>query len=178
MSAGTTASASRGWFRPARPLFQQFVPTGQDILSKYMYDTPARAAGEQQILSTVGGEYLRPESNPYLQSTADAISRNALEFLQKGIGSTDSTLSRAGKLYSTQGQQLRDELTRKTTQDVTDRLTGLFGGNYATERRLQAGAAPQAIQVSDYPLDTALRIASLLGGLGSSRSSSINAGIL
>lgn len=83
-----------------------------------------------QLRSTINGDYLNPESNPYLAATGD--------ILAKSIGrSVDSQFEGAGRYGS---GAYADTLAR----NVGNALTQLYGNNYAAERGRQASAAALA----------------------------------
>jgi hypothetical protein len=66
----------------------------------------------------------------------------------------------------------RDQLARKSTNNVTNRLADLYGANYAAGRSGQVAGIQPTIAQGDLPYEQALRIAQMFGGMGSSRSES------
>lgn len=115
-------------------------------------------AGGQNMLNTIRGDYLSPDSNPYLQATYDKAARGVTDQYNY---STMPQLSRAfGNQQAFGGSSAFGEAFGKANQGLATGLadlgTGIFGGNYQSERGRQfsaAGAAPDyssAMQTSPY----------------------------
>jgi hypothetical protein len=107
--------------------------------------------GQAQGLTgaTMGGEFLRPESNPYLQDTYNAAARGvgqqfktnvmpSTSMAQYGRGGSGAEFNREGQAYDWLGQNL------------SEMATGIYGGNYERERGIQQQAAAQAMPLAEY----------------------------
>jgi len=93
-----------------------------------------------QLQSTANGNYLN--SNPYLDQmygkAAKGMSRAFAEGTAPGI---DSQASQAGRYGSGMHANIKDAAGQKFGQSLSDLATSIYGGNYATERQNQLGAA-------------------------------------
>lgn len=148
MSSQSSSSKTSPFAKWTLPLYRgDVLPFLRDQMQQYAGQggvTPLRAAGDAQMLATARGDYLRPESNPYLASTADAIRRAAGENLDRSLNRIGQNAELGGSLFSTKTNQQKFDAARASNQDVTDRLTNLYGGNYGAERTNQVNAAGTA----------------------------------
>jgi hypothetical protein len=109
----------------------------QGIENRAAQGSPLQAAGNQQMLNTVQGNYLSPDSNPYLGQTFDAAARRVKENVGNAFGG-----------HGFGGTQHQEMLTR----NLADMGANMYSQNYQTERGRQYGAmqgAPQYAQ-QDY----------------------------
>lgn len=114
-------------------------------------------AGANQMQSTIRGDYLSPESNPWLQATFDKAARGLTDQYNY---STMPQLSRAfGNQQAFGGSSAYGEAFGKANQGLATGLadlgTGIYGGNYQSERGRQftagAGAPDYAASMSTQP---------------------------
>lgn len=118
---------------------------------------PTEAAATDLLRRTLSGEFLTPESNPFLEAMFTAAARPVIrnfqdvvqpelraqftrggQFIQPGSSSPFATaLARAGTGF---------------TENLTDLAAQIFGPAYQFERGLQQGAVPQAIALGQEPL--------------------------
>ncbi len=105
--------------------------------------------GQDQLLrDTIGGKFLDPATNPYLQKTFDLASRNVQN-------ATDNQFGMAGRYSSENGPGGAYAHAAMTGQG--DLATKLFGGAYADERGIQNDALKTALgyNVADTARDVA-----------------------
>lgn len=107
--------------------------------------TPLQQAGTQNILDTLGGRYLSPESNPFLAGTIKAATdpitqnweRNVMPNLRIGF-------SQAGQTISPFGSSPFDRATAMASNDYLNQIANtsanLAGANYQNERQNQLAA--------------------------------------
>jgi hypothetical protein len=89
-------------------------------------------SGQQEFGKTIAGDYLRPESNPYLKATLD----NTFNDIQSRVAGTFGT--RGGNNYGTSAHQ--EWLGR----NLMEAASPLLNQNYQTERSRQLNAAQLA----------------------------------
>lgn len=88
---------------------------------------PLYGMSDAELAKTISGDYLDPESNPYLSKTGDIIAGK--------IGRTvDSRFESAGRYGSGAHQDV-------LATDVGNALNALYGANYASERGRQLATA-------------------------------------
>lgn len=159
-SSGSSSSAP-SWYTD-QFLGGSVLPFAQQQMKQYTQNggqTPLSQAGQSQLLATVRGDYLNPSSNPNLQSVAEIIRRNSEEALGKSLGQIGQGAEAVGGLFSTKTAQQKAAAARAATQDVADRLTNLYAGNYAAERQNQVNASNTA---SNLDFEKLLRLADAL----------------
>lgn len=112
--------------------------------------SPTLNAANQNITSTLQGNYLSPDSNPYLRANVD----RALGDVQTRVNSQFNNPNFGGSAH----QEL-------LTRNLADTASQMYGQNYSQERQNQLNAAGQAIPLAgaDY-LD-----AQALQGVGAQR---------
>ncbi len=101
-------------------------------------------AASQMTNATLRGDYLGPESNPWLQRTADIGTRNITRGFYNATNALGSRMASAGRTGSgahAYGSQIQQENLATGLGDFSARL---YGGNYEAERNRQMGAAGQA----------------------------------
>jgi hypothetical protein len=126
--AGTTTVTNDvpEWLRPyvtglldqAQPLFNQQAQAGP---------SPVAGAAQGEMLKTIGGNYLDPRTNPYLQET-----------FQQGANQIRGALSPSfGHMQAFGGNSGANQALGRSLGNFA---TNLYGGNYGQERDRQFGA--------------------------------------
>jgi hypothetical protein len=145
----------------AKPGFQTLA--GQISPLATQGTTATGQMADTALQSTLRGDYLGA-GNPYLQQMADAISRQYGENLTAGLRQVDTNAQRAGVPYSSRTVVLGGRVARLGAQDLADRIAGLYGNAYESERGRQTSLIPTGIQAGQMPLQNALAIAQLMKG--------------
>lgn len=127
--------------------FTQDQNTAMDLVRQQATggQSPMLPAAQQQMLDTIGGQYLDPGTNPWLQQTYDqAADRMGDAFARGTAAQTDARFARAGAF----GGSAWNEMQGVNQQALGDSLAGLasnlYGGNYQAERGRQQQAAQAA----------------------------------
>lgn len=132
--------------------------------------SPVVNAAQQQALSTINGDYLNPQSNPYLQQTYDLAANRMTDAYSRGTAAqTDANFARAGAF----GGSAWNERQQANEQSLGDSLAMLgnqiFGNNYQRERQNQLGMSQFApnFGAQDYrDAEALLNIGGMQQGLG------------
>jgi hypothetical protein len=96
---------------------------------------------------TVRGDFLNPESNPYLQKTFDTAAGRMAEAYKNGTAATtDSQFGRAGAFGGSAWQQAQAGNERAFGDSLANLATNTYGQNYNTERSNQLTAMNNAGQ--------------------------------
>lgn len=115
---------------------------------------PNMGAGRAQQLATMQGQYLTPGSNPFLDSTADAMSRRLANAYRYGTApSTDAAFARAGSYGGSAHQQTKQMQQFDFGQNLSDSLNQLYGANYDRERQNMLNAGSEALQFGNQSLE-------------------------
>jgi hypothetical protein len=130
----------------------QFGDTTNQALGMYKgiagQGNPITAPAQNMLAGTLGGDYLDPNSNPYLQGMYDdaagAVTRNYQEAVAPGIQAQFANSGRANSgLVNNALDQSRDTLSR----NLGGMAANLYGQNYQNERNRQLQAASLAPQI-------------------------------
>jgi hypothetical protein len=115
-----------------------------------MAGSPTLNAANKQLTGTLRGDYLSPDSNPYLKGTVD----RALNDVQTRVNSQFNNSNFGSSAH-------QETLTR----GLGEQANAIYGQNYTNERNNQMGAIGQApgLAASDYA------DASVLQGIGQQR---------
>lgn len=109
------------------PLEQQGY---SDVSNVAQNPTAAFTDAGTQLDNTIKGDYLTPDTNPYLADIAKRVGDQAFQTTNSEFGSKGRTGGGLAGYYAGKG--------------VGDALTNLYGTEYNTERGLQAQATSQA----------------------------------
>lgn len=112
--------------------------------------------GAQGLVNdTISGNYLNPETNPYLDQTFNRAA--------------DLTRTRLSSEFAGSGRNLGAAQPARS-EELQTLASNIFGGNYQAERDRQLGAIGQGLQLD--PLNLAInRIAGIIPGAGGSTQS-------
>jgi hypothetical protein len=91
---------------------------------------------------TVRGDFLTPDTNPYLRATADAIGTD----FNRTVGAQNASMQRTAGAFGNSG------LTQKMSMDnagLAGQLNNLYGNNYTNERNNQLSAMQLAPQMQN-----------------------------
>ncbi len=112
--------------------------------------------GAQSLLqSTIGGDFLSPDSNPFLAQTFNRAA--------------DLTQTRLASEFAGSGRNLGAALPARS-EELQTLASNIFGGNFQQERNRQVGALDQSLNFD--PLNLAInRIAGIIPGAGGSTQS-------
>jgi hypothetical protein len=136
------------------------------VESRARAGSPLTGAAQENILSTVQGDYLSPESNPYLASAMEAATRPMQErFTQDVLPGISGAFSQAGRYGSglmANQQQRAAEAYQRQIGDVT---SAMAYRNYADERARQMEATQMAPAMAELDYGDLQR----LGAVGGAR---------
>lgn len=117
--------------------FANFTPLQQQAMDataqRATNGSPVNSANQGMLTDTLNGNYLDPNSNPYLKSTYDQAAKSVQ-------GTVNSAFGQGGRYGSGLNQQVLGN-------SLDNLATDIYGGNYQQERTKQLGAsalAPQA----------------------------------
>ena len=103
---------------------------------------PLYGASQQQTMDTIGGNYLNPQTNPYLQQTFDTAADRVTDAFSRGTAARTDTAFAQSHGY---GGSAWNEVQQANEQALGDSLSGLaanvYGNNYAQERGRQQQAS-------------------------------------
>lgn len=157
--------------------FETVAPFAQDqnvamdmVRQRAMMGSPVTNAAQQQTLSTINGDYLNPQTNPYLQQTFDQAANRVSDAFSRGTAAqTDARFARSGAF----GGSAWNEAQQANQTALGDSLSGLaaniYGGNYAQERNRQQQASQFApnLAAQDYrDAEALLNVGGMQQGLG------------
>lgn len=126
--------------------------------SFFSQPSPASAASRDLLGQTLRGDFLRPESNPFLQSTIEAAQRPLRrQFEEVTIPNLRSRFTASGQMIQPGGSSPFDRAAALAQGDFLNAsaeiATNITGQNFQAERGRQQQAVAQAIQLSQADLD-------------------------
>lgn len=99
----------------------------------------------QQLSRTMAGDYLRPESNPYLQANVNQTLGDVTKQFQSGpMANAMAQFQRGGAFGGSAHQEYLQNQQRQLTDQLGGIASQMYGQNYAQERQNQLGAAGMA----------------------------------
>lgn len=139
------------------PVAAPLNPTQQGAISRLsgLADSPF-------LRDTVGGRYLSPESNPYLQKNIDILGRKAKENFADAAGNINSLFNKNSFWSGSAHQDALSKTADQANENYNDSLASMLGGAYDRERDRQfqaQGAAQGAAQAMLGAGNTAYQIA-------------------
>lgn len=148
-----TALMQQGWKMASQPYQQYsgdriagFAPEQNQsmdmITRRATQGDPTMQAGSQMVQNTLSGQYMNPDSNPYLKGTYDAMAGRMADAYARGTGAqTMAQFNNAGA-YGGSAMQETQQANNTAFGDSLGQLANqVYGDNYQQERgrQLQAG---------------------------------------
>lgn len=132
-------------------LFAQLAPFTPD--QQAGMDSIRGAAGEGgrladigtgQLQQTMAGQYLTPESNPYLEQTYNAAARGVTDQYRQAVAPGLMAQAQQAGVAGGSAAGEQDAYQRfQLGQNLSDLAAQIYGGNYQQERGRQIGAVAQ-----------------------------------
>lgn len=99
-------------------------------------------AGVDQMQRTLAGDYLHPDSNPYLSGTYDAATRALTNQYQQAIAPGNMVQAMQAGGFGGSAQDEHKQYSQfQLGQNLADLANQIYGGNYQAERANQLAAA-------------------------------------
>jgi hypothetical protein len=109
---------------------------------------PMLGASQAEVQKTMAGDYLNPETNPYLQRTYDDAARAVTDKYRTSIAPQMATMSQeaggGGAPGGSAYQQAAMQQQYGLGQNLSELANQVYGGNYQAERARQLGATEAA----------------------------------
>lgn len=133
----------------------------QDLLGRTREQAKPSQASQmatQQLSNTLGGDFLSPESNPFLQGTIKAAQRPVIEeFENQVMPRLRSKFTQAGQFIQPEGSSPFDQAAAEAvgglTRELGDISSEIAGQNFQAERGRQMQASQLAPQIDRAQLD-------------------------
>lgn len=140
------------WLMTAGPTAEHEAAL-QGITARAMAGSPVMLTAQSNLVDTLLGRYLAPESNPYLQRTYEQAAGDLIRQYNLGTApQIQAAANRAGAFGGSAHQLLLGESQRGLGENLARLATDLYSKNYADERQRQMQAmffAPSMAQ-ADY----------------------------
>lgn len=119
---------------------------GQNLgLMRGYYGSPVMNLGGRELASTIGGDYLNPQSNPYLEGYFQQGASQIMDpFLSQTLPALKSTAMQAGRSGGGAEALLTGKLNEGVMGQLQNLATNIYGGAYDQERARQMQAIGQA----------------------------------
>jgi hypothetical protein len=113
---------------------------------------PTYEAGNTMLQNTLSGQYLSPDSNPWLQQTYDTAANNVMKNYKEMGNDIDTSMALNGLGYSTVRADQRQKLAESTGNQLSGMAANIYGYAYQNERNNQMNALSQGLNYANYPL--------------------------
>lgn len=127
---------------------------------------PLNQASQDLNIATMRGDFLNPESNPYLASTFDQAAKRVTDAYGRSSAMTNAAFHDAGSHGSTGHQALVESNNRAFGDSLANLGNQIYGQNYQQERTRQATTGLQAPNLAGTMQSNAYRNAEALMGAG------------
>ncbi len=132
--ASTAFNADSPFGNPHIVDAQRFGSGLDALFARGQGGSPVVGSAQDLTQQTLQGDFLRPESNPFLQQTFDRAA--------------DLTRGRLDSEFSGSGRNLGASLPARS-EELQTLASNIFGGNFQAERNRQAQAVNQAIPLAN-----------------------------
>lgn len=150
----TVASPQTNIPLAAIPLVEALAARGLEELHR-----PAlTSAGIDNLTKTQRGEYLTPETNPYILGVGQNIRRVGEETMQSALGDIRSKFALSGMGGSGAELAVLADAARRASEDIASQVGQLYANQYAAERGLQMSSLPLTGSLGQLGLVNALDI--------------------
>ena len=131
------------------------------------YYSPLFNQAESQLSKTINGDYLSPDSNPYLRGTYDAAAGRMADAYKNGTGAqTNAAAGFGGAFGGSAPLELAGIQSRALGDSLGSFANSLYGGNYQTERGRQLNATFAAPTLAGAQQAYGFNNANALQGIG------------
>ena len=116
--------------------------TGMDMTRQQAgFSSPLFGQAENQLSKTIAGDYLSPDSNPWLKGTYDAGAGRMADAYKTGIGAQTNAMAGFGGAFGGSAPLELSGIQSKAFGDSLGSFANqLYGGNYQAERGRQQQA--------------------------------------
>lgn len=135
----------------------------QYTMGQLLGDQPGRDAAYNMLYNTVNGDYLSPESNPFLGQQINAIGEDTANQLNRSVNDILSRAGTGGALGGSRSALMQGTAAGEATRGFNTNVTNMLNENYQRERGLQLGAVPGLLQTEGLPIQQSLQAMQLAG---------------
>ena len=138
------------------------LQTASSSIIGMMGGQPQDTAAYDPTMKTVSGDYLTPDSNPYLRATYEAASQPLIEQFQANIlPAITGQFGAGGRFGSGSHEYYVNQAGRQLEDSLADMASQLYGGAYQQERGLQEAATGRLAQIDEDVAHRGLQAAAL-----------------
>lgn len=117
----------------------------------------------QELMRTVGGEYLSHETNPYLNDQINALGDLTAEKLNESINQILSRAGVSGALGGSRAALMQGEAAGEMTRGFNQIISDMLQSNYQNERNRQLGGIPGLLNIEQMPFARTMQAMGLAG---------------
>jgi len=144
-------------------LYPQHYEALKMISNRAREGSPVVNAAQSELSRTLLGDYLSPNTNPYIKSLYEASAGDVTREWEKSVlPQIQAMANRSGAFGGSSHQLLAGEAARGLAQELGDLASNIYGKNYEQERSNQLKSMFFAPQMADYDY----RDATALMGVG------------
>ena len=134
---------------PEQEFLRQFMMGG------LMGERPGEDAAYDQLMSTVNGDYLYQDSNPYITDLLNSLGEDTTNQLNQGVNSILSRAGVGGALGGSRAALMKGQAVGESTRGMNATEADVLNTNYQRERQNQLSAIPGLLDVEGKPVQRA-----------------------
>lgn len=123
----------------------------QFMMGQLLGDHPGENAAYDELYSTVSGDYLHPDSNPYLTESINALGADTTNQLNNSINQILSRAGTGGALGGSRSALMQGQAGGESVRGFNETVANLLNSNYQQERNRQQGAIPGLVGLDNAP---------------------------
>ena len=152
--------------RPNRaflPLSDEEEAMRQYIMGSLLGARPGEDVAYNELFNTVSGDYLHPQSNPYLSEQIDVIGTESTDRLNESINQILARAGTAGAFGGSRSALMQGQAAGETGRAFDQIIADLLSSNYQRERGLQLASIPGLLEVEGMPTQRATQAMGVAG---------------
>ena len=112
----------------------------QFMMGQLLGEHPGEDAAYNELMKTIQGDYMHPDSNPYLTEMINSLGMDTTQQLNKSVNDILSRSGTAGALGGSRSALMQGQAAGETTRGFNEQISNLLNQNYQGERNRQLGA--------------------------------------
>lgn len=124
---------------------------------------PGQDLAFNELFNTVSGDYLSPESNPFLGQQINALGALTSDRMNQNINQILDRAGVSGALGGSRAALMQGEMAGDVTNDFNKTISDMLSQNYQTERGRQLGAIPGLLTTEQAPIAQIIQAMGLAG---------------
>lgn len=127
----------------------------QQMMGQLLGEHPGEDLAYDEAYSTVAGDYMHPDSNPYMTELINALGDDTSSTLNRGINDILSRAGVGGALGGSRAALMQGQAVGDATRAQNTNVSSLLNANYQNERTRQLDTIPTLTSLENAPIQRA-----------------------